>query len=185
MNFAAFERAQVAAFAYREARFTGSLDCMRAVCFVLRNRVKSAWGDGTWLTVMEMAYLTAASCDAGSGLMSGAPDTARSGDAGASANSASTGMLSGFRSDDRLLQLIVRDVDDIYLGQESFEDNVAQVTGARKPMSMNGSSGERWRPALYYSFVERPVRPWFVVNIIRNGPEHPQMGQIGHMMLYG
>jgi hypothetical protein len=163
MNFAAFERAQVAAFAYREARFTGSLDSMRAVCYVLRNRVKSAWGDGSWLAVMEAAHLTAATNDRGAELSTGNGLPGNSG-----------------LSSDRLLQSIVRDVDDIYLMQESFDDAVAQVTVARK----SGISGDTWKPALYYSFVDRPVRPWFVENIIRRADEHPQIGQIGAMMLY-
>lgn len=169
MNFAAFERAQVAAFAYREARHTGSLDCMRAVCFIVRNRVKSSWGDGGWLSIIAQSHLASAYCEP----LSGAPDMARSGDAGALTNSAGAGMLSGFRSDDRLLQLIVRDVDDIYLGQEQYDDRVRQAL-----------CGEPKKPVLYYSFVDREPRPWFKENIVRMPLEHPQVGQLGTMMLF-
>jgi hypothetical protein len=155
MNFAAFERAQVAAFAYREARHTGSLDCLRAVCFIVRNRVKSSWGDGTWLSVLESAHLMAATQDG---------------------DSARLGMERGVGAD-RLLQLIVRDVDDIYLGQEIFSDEVAQVCATRK------EPNQPWKPILYYSFIDRPPRPWFVENIIQR-PEHAQVAMVGKMMLF-
>lgn len=165
MNFAAFERAQVAAFAYREARYTGALDCMRAVCFVLRNRVKSAWGDGTWLSVMESAHLVAAKHENEQG------------------SNLSTGSALGGAalSSDRLLQLIVRDVDDIYLGQDNFDDRVRGVVCCDSNLT---SSKKDWKPALYYGFVDRTPRPWFVENIIRKPEEHRQIGQIGPMMLY-
>jgi hypothetical protein len=150
MNFAAFERAQVAAFAYREARHTGSLDCMRAVCFVLRNRVKAGWAGASWLKVMAGAA--------------------------AVAGNVKTDLEFAGESDpsDRLLQLIIRDVDDIYLGQESFDDNVRRVVCSDDPK----------KPALYYSFVDRDPRPWFVENVVRKPADHPQIGQIGTMMLY-
>ena len=161
MNFAAFERAQVAAFAYREARHTGSLDCLRAVCFILRNRVKSAWGDGGWLTMMEGCNRVAAHEE------QPAPENAP------------------IRSpiDSRLLQMIVRDVDDIYLGQDNFDDHVRQVVCGDAGMKLGNSD---WKPVLYYSFVDRAssLRPWFVENIIRKPLEHAQVGQIGTMMLY-
>jgi|SRR5271165_712578 len=172
MNFAAFERAQVAAFAYREARFTGSLACMRAVCFVLRNRVKSSWSGGSWLAVMEQAHLTAATNDLEAAELR-VPSAERTSDAGAAS--------------DRLLQLMVKDVDDIYLSQESYDDPVRIVTeGARPGISSGIVAKKDWHPALYYSFVDQAsrMRPWFVENIIRRPEEHAQIGQIGKMMLY-
>jgi hypothetical protein len=164
MNFAAFERAQVAAFAYREARHTGSIDCMRAMCFILRNRLQSGWGGGSWLLVLEAAGEVAAQeegvGDQGTGLTPSPQPLAS----------------------DRLLQLIVRDVDDIYLGQEPWDNAVRQVVcgeGARSSFKKD------WKPVLYYSFVDRAPRSWFVENIIHRPQEHPQVGQIGgKMMLY-
>lgn len=163
MNFAAFERAQVAAFAYRKARHTGSLDCMRALCFILRNRVKSAWGDGTWLSVMEAAHLMEATHDNGAGI------------------ELADGKAQGIGTD-RLLQLIVRDVDDIYLGQDNFDDRVRQVVCGDNANAKPGH--KEWKPALYYCFVDRTPRPWFVENIIRRPNDHAHIGQIGPMMLY-
>lgn len=167
MNFATFERAQVAAFAYREARFTGSLDGMRAVCFVLRNRVKVGWSGSSWLAVLEAAHLTAAGHEgAGAELSTG------------------SGLNGAGVASDRLLQLIVRDVDDIYLGQESYDDPVRIVVCGDDVVRGKPMVAAKLRPALYYSFVDRQPRPWFVENIIRRAEEHPQAGQIGKMMLY-
>lgn len=176
MNFAAFERAQVAAFAYVQARRTGSLDCMRAVCFILRNRVKSGWGDGTWLSVIAGSHLTSSGFEP---FMFG--EIAPNGPAPAPTPNDPAGLVTGFKSDDRLLQYIVREVDDIYLGQDNWEDRVRMVvcgTESQKP------GNKDWKPVLYYSFVDRDPRPWFVENIIRRYADHPQMGQIGNMMLY-
>jgi hypothetical protein len=152
MNFAAFERAQVAAFAYRVARRSGSIDCLRAVCFIVRNRVKSGWCAGAqcpWLAVMNKADEVAAS----------AVEDAQ------------------LDENDRLLQLMVSKVDDIYSTNESFDDQVSRVCESRK-------TGSDWKPVLYYSFVDRPPRPWFAENIIRKPEEHPQVGNMGKMMLY-
>jgi hypothetical protein len=150
MNLATFERAQVAAFAYRQARHTGSLDCMKAVCYLLRNRVKAGWGDGSWLSVIEAA-----------GAVAG--------------NSLASEPSAHFSASDRLLQLIMRDVDDIYLGQEHWDDAARMVVmgdDAKKP------------GALYYSFVDRDPSSWFVENIVRKPAEHAHVGNIGPMMLF-
>ncbi len=151
MNFAAFERAQLAAFAYAEARFTGSLDCMKAVCYVVRNRVKAGWGDGTWLSVIEGAHLVAGNVPV------------------------HQDKRLPIASGDRLLQLLLRDVDDIYLGGggHGIDDDVARVV-----------QGESKVGALYYSFVEREPNPWFVTHIVREPENHPRIGQVGTMMLF-
>jgi hypothetical protein len=204
MNFSSFERAQVAGFAYREARHTGSMDCMRAVCFVLRNRVKAAWGDGSWLNIIAAHHLVAANFDAWTmgelaplnmntdttagylaSPLSGAAEERRSGPAGAEPNSPGVGMVSGFQSGDRLLQQIVAQVDDIYFGQEAFDDRVRQTACCElAPLPEAAKPNRKPAPCLYYSFVDRPPRPWFAENIICRSQEHAQVGQIGTMMLY-
>ena len=151
MNHATYERAQVAAFAYNEARYTGQLECMRAICFVLRNRVKAGWGDGSWLSVLETSWVVA-----GNEPRPSKPEEPVS-------------------STDRLLQLIVRDVDDIYLGQDRLDDDTRRICLGDNPPKT---------AALYYAFVDRPIRDWFQVNIIRETGEHPHMGNIGTMMLF-
>lgn len=139
MNFQTFERAQVAAFAYHQARRTGSLDCMRAICYVLRNRMKAGWGEGTWLSVMA----THSHVEGNERI-----DQVQ------------------LQPQDRLLQLLVRDVDDIYLG--SSEDDTKIVV----------------KDALYYQFIDLPVRMWFVENIVRRPEDHPRIAQVGPIAFY-
>jgi len=162
MNLATFERARLAAFVYDQARHTGSLDCMKAVAYVMRNRVQSGWGDGSWLSVLQMAPSVA-----GNEPASGVEDAmCRTQPSAFSANP----------SIDRLLQLIVRDIDDIYLDQDHFGDNPTErlVCGDKPPKS----------GALYYSFVDRDPRTWFIENIVRQPLEHPQTGTLGTLMLF-
>lgn len=157
MNFATFERAQVAAFAYREAHASGSFDAMRAICFVLRNRVKAGWGDGTWLSILESAGIVSADDYKTSEVLEAA--------------SGGQGL-----SSDRLLQMMVRDIDDIYLGQERLDDNVRRV--------VCGDDPKEKRYALYYCFANRTPRPWFTDNIIRQAGDHAQIGTVGTMLLF-
>lgn len=147
MIFSAFERAQVAMFGYREARHTGNIDCIRAACLVLRNRKANGWGDGSWLSLIAAAYLTSANCE-----MPGLD----------------------LKTDDRLLQLIVNQIDDIYLVQDRFDDPVSRIVCGDDPK----------KSALYFSFVDRQPRPWFVENIIKQPKDHAQISNIGAMMFY-
>lgn len=55
-----FVKAQLAGFAYTEANHTGSLDAMRAVCFIVRNRVRAGWAGGDWNRVINHAPVHAA-----------------------------------------------------------------------------------------------------------------------------
>lgn len=55
MNIEQFQRAQLVAFAYQQAGSTGSINCMRAICFVMANRVKAGWDDGGWMDVIQNA----------------------------------------------------------------------------------------------------------------------------------
>lgn len=50
-----FVKAQLAMFAYTEANHTGSLDALRAVCFIVRNRVRAGWSGGDWNRVINFA----------------------------------------------------------------------------------------------------------------------------------
>src|SRR5208282_1931638 len=167
MNLATFERARLAAFVYDQARHTGSLDCMKAVAYVMRNRVQSGWGDGSWLSVLELAASVAGNepPESNSGLRDSRLGTL-----------VQPSAFSANPSIDRLLQLIVRDIDDIYLDQDHFGDNPTErlVCGDKPPKS----------GALYYSFVDRDPRTWFIENIVRQPLEHPQTGTLGTLMLF-
>jgi hypothetical protein len=140
MNFASFERAQVAAFAYRIARRSGSIDCIRAVCYVLRNRNRAGWGDGNWLSIMEGHKHVAGNVET-------EPEIA-------------------LDPNDRLLQLIVRDVDDIYLGN-SMDDTRGVV-----------------QDALYFQFIDLPATEWFVENIVRDPANHARIAQVGPIAFF-
>lgn len=139
MTFNQFERAMLVKFAYEEAVHTGSLACMKAVCYVIRNRVRAGWLDGTWTS----AILRAAEV-AGSGQIS----------------------VPALDPQNRLFQLLLRDVDDIFFAASEDETQVV-VAGC-----------------LYYHFIDRPVRDWFVERIIRAPEAHPRRAHIGTIALY-
>lgn len=154
MNVSTFERAQVARFAYEEARSTGSLDCMRAICYVLRNRLKNGWGDGTWLWLMENHVKVQGNerCTFGA-ISDGSP-------------AVPAGITASLDPQDRLLQLIIRDIDDIYMGQS--EDDTKTVV----------------QDALYWQFIDRPAHPWFVEHIVRDPANHPRVAQVGPIAFF-
>jgi hypothetical protein len=140
MNYATFERAQLARWAYLKAVHTGSLACMKAICYVLRNRVQAGWGEGLWLNVIENHCM-----------MEGNEES---------------GMRQPLDPADRLLQILVRDIDDIYLGL-SADDTELVV-----------------QDALYFQFIDRPPRQWFVEHIIRDPENHARIGQVGPIALF-
>ena len=136
-----FERAQLANFAYRQARHTGSLDCMRAVCHVVRNRVLAGWGNGSYLAVITNHE----EFDGNEGSETWTPK---------------------LDIQDRMLQMIVRDIDDVYFG--TGEDQVRRVVD----------------DALYYQFVDKPLRSWFCDNILMQSKDHPRIAGVGPILLF-
>jgi hypothetical protein len=46
-------KARLATFAHDEAQHHGGIDCMLAVAFVVRNRVRAGWRGGNWMEVIE------------------------------------------------------------------------------------------------------------------------------------
>ena len=139
MNLATFERAQVAAFAYQQARHTGSLDCMKAICHVLRNRVRAGWGDGTWTTIINLHSEVEGNLQTGK---------------------------TPIDPNDRLLHLLVRDIDDIYLGMGQDETKIVV------------------QDALYFQFIDQPVRVWFVDHIVQDQENHPRVAHVGPLALF-
>lgn len=139
MNVDTFQRAMVANFAYAQARHTGSLDCMKAVVCVLRNRLKAGWGNGTWQRLINTHRQYAG-------------------------NLAEMGVE--VELDDNLLRMLVRDIDDMYMGL-SENDTSAVV-----------------KDALYYQFIDQEPNPWFVQNILGDHKNHPRQGQIGMIALF-
>jgi hypothetical protein len=137
----AFERGQLAAFGYRQARHTGSLDCIKAVCYVIRNRVVAGWGAGSFISVL-------ANHDQAEG------------------NEGSQTWTPQLDVEDRVLQMIVRDIDDIYFG--TAEDQVKRVV----------------QDSLYYQFIDKPLRQWFTDHILLDNKNHPRIAQVGPIALF-
>lgn len=141
MNVSTFERAHLAAFAYQLAAKTGSLPCVKGICYAMRNRVKAGWGDGSWMTVIAMHDQV-------------------------SGNLPTVGALAQLDISERLLQLIIRDVDDIYLGGDQ------------------GDTEKVVQDALYFQFIDQPARQWFTENIVRDAANHPRVAQIGTIAFF-
>lgn len=55
MTLDQLQRAKLLLFAHAQAASTGSVDAMKAVCYVIRNRVRAGWHDGNWIDVIEHA----------------------------------------------------------------------------------------------------------------------------------
>lgn len=138
MTLSQFERAMLARFAWDEAGTRG-LATMRAVCLVMRNRVRMGWHEGSWTLVMSHAEHYAG--------------TERE-------------AMKPLDPRDRNFQMLLRDIDDIYHGAD--EGDTAAVVG----------------DCLYYHFIDRPVRPWFAENIIRESEAHPRRAHVGNMAMH-
>jgi hypothetical protein len=139
MTIDQLQRAQLLLFAHQEAAATGSLAAMKAVCFIIRNRVRKAWHDGNWIEVIEHADEVAG-------------------------NDATPRPALDVYS--RAFQMLMQAVDDIYYSSAS--DDVEKVVNE----------------ALYYQFVDRPMREWFTEHIIREPTNHARIAHIGTMVLF-
>lgn len=135
MTISELQRAALVLFAVKEAHHTGSLPTMRAICYVIRNRVKAGWHDGGWLSCIEHAGETAGNL----------PRTPPA-----------------LELKDKAVQIMCRDVDNIFYGTVSDEIEDAIGNPAVKDS----------RPAMYYQFLDRPISPWFEEHIIRDPAHH-------------
>lgn len=130
-------------FALDEAGHTGSLDCVKAVCYIMGNRVKAGWHDGTMLSVIEHAWES-----------SGHDEKLRQ----------------ELTASGRMFQMMLYSIDDIYFGNS--EDGVRATVCDPK------------LPCLWYQFIDRKPRQWFVEHVARNPHDHPRRAQFGKMMLF-
>lgn len=145
------QRALLAVFAAREVGPKGSLEEMRAVACCLRERVRAGWHEGSWLLVMEYADEHAA-------------------------HVATT--AAKLNPNQRSLQRMLSDVDDIYYGQRRH----ALESGSDDGESLEASIAEH--KLKYWCFLNRPMTPWFKANIARDMKNHPMRAQVGLMMFY-
>jgi hypothetical protein len=96
-----FQRAELVRFAYEEAAHTGSIQCLKAVVYVLRNRVRSGWSP-SFLEAIRKA-------DAVRGNhVTKRPEV---------------------NENDRIFQIMLRDIDEVYYGtaQDETEKLVDQA----------------------------------------------------------
>jgi hypothetical protein len=93
MTMSDFQRAQLVAFAVKEAGPKASLEQMKAICFCMRNRVRAGWHDGNWLRAIEEASESAAHD----------PDP-----------------VVVLNPDSRELQRLLREIDDIYFSNSDW-----------------------------------------------------------------
>lgn len=98
MTMSDFQRAQLAAFAAREAGPSGSLEQMKGICYCIRNRVRAGWEGGSWLGVIENARTHAAHA---------------------------TDDVIPLSPESRELQRLLREIDDIYFGS-SFASSLEE-----------------------------------------------------------
>jgi len=139
MTIDMLQRAQLVLFAHHEAARTGSLDAMKAICYVVRNRVRAGWHDGSWIDVIENADEVAGNT----------PTPAPKIDAYS-----------------RPFQMLMQAVDDIYYSSAS--DPIEGVVDK----------------ALYFQFMDKPLRVWFTENILRKQQEHARKAHIGTLVLF-
>lgn len=115
VNMEQFQRAQLVAFAYQQAGSTGSINAMRAVCYVMANRVKAGWDDGGWIDVIQNAEAFSAHD------MSSNPISLRS----------------------PALQGLLREIDDIWYGSNP-DDETRKVVGKCLFWSILGWPVREW-----------------------------------------
>lgn len=144
------QRAYLTIFAAREAGRRASADQMKAIAMCVRNRVRQGWHDGDWIKVMEHAGEVRANIPAP--------------------------FLVELDGNDRNLQTLARDIDDIYF---SRRDWTRQPSGEEMP-SLDEAIGN----ACYWAFINQPFTSWFEQHILQDPANHPQKTSMGLMMFY-
>jgi hypothetical protein len=148
------QRAALALFAAREAGHAASLDQMKAIAYCVRNRVKAGWHDGQWLTVIEHSEESAG-------------------------NLFVTRVM--LDPNNRILQRIIADIDDIYYGLANFAGQNAMVPTAQRFAPDAGDIETAIGKSCYWCWLNRPFTTWFEKNILRFPESHPMRAQLGLM----
>jgi hypothetical protein len=154
------QKAELALFAARAAGEKASLEQMKAIAYVVRNRVKAGWHDGQWLTVMEHAADAAGNLEGPRVLLD--PST-------------------------RTLQRMIADVDDIYYragGRDSGNHEAVWNRTAQGVPAEADNMEDALRKVLYWCFVNQPLTPWFQENILDRPEDHAMRAQMGLMMFF-
>ena len=158
MTFNDVQRAALALFAAREAGQGASLEQMKAIAYCVRNRVKAGWHDGQWLTVMEHGEEAA-------------------------------GNLKAIRApldvNNRALQRLISDIDDIYYGAPMGHPNMVNKTSTAQRFAAEGGDLENAiGKSCYWCWINQPFTPWFQEHILDRPDEHPNRTQMGLMAFF-
>ncbi len=154
MTLNTFAMAMLVEFAVREAGPDASLEEMKAIAYAMRNRVRAGWFDGSWVKCIERAAETGG-------------------------NEAPVNLRPILDADVRPVQMLLQSVEDIYHG--SREQPVQKGWGGEKvdPDAQGSSLEAAVGTSLYWVHIKRPIRPWFVENIIRDRQNHPERTSLG------
>jgi hypothetical protein len=76
----------------------------------------------------------------------------------------------------RPLQILARDIDEIFYSEPPRDDLPLGI--------VPGDLAELAGRQLFWMFMDRPIRPWFQTNIVRDSRNHPQRTKLGLMMLF-
>ena len=154
MTLADAQKAALALFAARQAGPEGSLEEMKAICYIMRNRVRAGWHDGSWMRAIEAAEDCAGNVP-----------------------------WTPFRLEPerRAFQRLLQDIDGIYYGSAEgagWDLDFEQSLGAQTVM------GVKRPALLYWCWVDREMTQWFQRNIIGQPKEHDQRAQLGSMLFF-
>jgi hypothetical protein len=162
-------RAELVVFAVRAAGKGASLETMKAICYAMRNRVRAGWHNGDWLSNIEEA-----------GLYEGnVPQEPVK-----------------LQATDRNLQRLMREIDDIYYGQQAQPDGwsggyeggytgakiVAPILTMERSMGEQGKGAEKQGALMYWARIDQPMTEWFKEHVIAKNPG-PRM-QLGMLAFW-
>lgn len=160
MTFNDVQRAQLALFSARAAGPGASLEQMKAIAYCVRNRVKAGWWDGQWLTVMEHAGET-------------------------EGNTAFEPWY--LDANDRALQRLVADIDEIYYGGRPGAGARVEETRtmpAQRFAAEGGELEEALGKCFYWAWLNRPFATWFRQNVLERPDNHSLRAQMGMMAFF-
>jgi hypothetical protein len=151
------QRAALALFAAREAGEGGSLEQMKAIAYIVRNRVKAGWFDGQWLTVIEHSWESAGNLAKKRALLD---------------------------PSNRIFQRFVADIDDIYYGAGRPTRVIHETPTAQRFAADGGELEAATSSALFWAWLDRPYTPWFNENILGQSRSHPMRAQMGLLAFF-
>lgn len=72
-----------------------------------------------------------------------------------------------------------------HLREPDFERLLRRIDGIFEGMEPDTPEIVEGPPPLYYCSMASALRPWFLENICRKPDQHPRVGQVGQLVLFG